>query len=158
MLKWSKCVEAGRRARGRIREWLTDAYFWMAERANEGSYGRLLFDGGAAVSLSSALAATLNITTGVVGHSVLEGTFNGADGVALLAAILLLPTGITTIVGVKMLLTGLKLSLNIKDLERGRREGREEGRQEERQLAIRADLLRRDNESIADAMERLREK
>ena len=42
-------------------------------------------------------------------------------------------------------------------LQEGRRQGRQEGRQEERELAIRADRERLPNESLRDAMERLRE-
>ena len=41
--------------------------------------------------------------------------------------------------------------------QEGRRQGRQEGRQEERELAIRADRERLPNESLMDAMERLRE-
>ena len=41
--------------------------------------------------------------------------------------------------------------------EEGLQEGRQEGRQEERELAIRADRERLPNESLMDAMERLRE-
>ena len=42
-------------------------------------------------------------------------------------------------------------------LQEGRRQGRQEGRQEERELAIRADRERLPNESLMDAMKRLRE-
>ncbi len=40
--------------------------------------------------------------------------------------------------------------------DKTREEGREEGREEERDLAIRADKQKRQGESLADAMERLR--
>ncbi len=42
-------------------------------------------------------------------------------------------------------------------LQEGRQEGRQQGRQEERELAIRADRERLPDESLRDAMERLRE-
>ena len=41
--------------------------------------------------------------------------------------------------------------------EIARQEGREEGRQEERSLVIQADNDRRDGESLADAMDRVRQ-
>ena len=110
----------------KIREWL----FSAMEKANQGTYGRLLLDGGAAVSLSSAIAATLNIWTGFFKNPVIEDTFKGSDGLTLFAAILLLPTGIISTGGVKVVMTGLKWAFNVKELERGRQEGRQEGQQE----------------------------
>ena len=41
--------------------------------------------------------------------------------------------------------------------EEGRKEGRKEGLEEGRNLAIEADRIRREGESLADAMERLRQ-
>ena len=41
--------------------------------------------------------------------------------------------------------------------DKTREEGREEGREEERNLALEADKIRREGESLADAMERLRQ-
>ena len=41
--------------------------------------------------------------------------------------------------------------------EEGLEQGREEGREEERNLALEADKIRREGESLADAMERLRQ-
>ena len=141
--------------RGKIAERLVS----IAETADEGSYGRLLFDGGVAISLSSTLAATLNITTGLFELCVFKDTFDGADGVALFAAIMLFPSGLLTLGVIQVILTAFKNAFRdeLRQIRQGREDGLKEARQGERQLAIRADLVRRDNESLADAMERLRQ-
>lgn len=136
----------------KIGEWLSS----IQDKANQGTYGRLLFDGGVAVSLSSAVSASLSIWTGFFECSLIKRTFDGADGVALFAAILLLPTGFTVVGGIKVVMTGLKWAFNVKELERGREEGERIGQERGERLAIRADLLRRDGESLSDAMERVR--
>ena len=54
-----------------------------------------------------------------------------------------------------MILTAIKFAMG-DELRRIQQESKEMARQEEKRLAIRADLLRRDNESLANAMERVR--
>lgn len=121
---------------------------WIAEGADSGSYGRLLLDGGAAISTSSGLAATLNITTGILKHPELNDTFKGADGVALFAAILLFPCGIVAYGGMTMILTAFKHVFNVEELRRGRQEGRQE--------ILQAIDNRKPDETVEQVVERLR--
>ena len=84
--------------------------------------------------------------------------FDSADGATLFAAMILFPVSISFRGGTRMVMTGYnKYKRSREQLrEEIRNEGRKEGRKEERKLALRADKEKRDDETLEQAMERLR--
>ena len=87
-----------------------------------------MFDGGLSITTSSGIA-TLLYFTGVVSDGTKNngGLFNSADGVVLLGALMLFPTGIVYYIGGAMLATALQHFLKIPNEEQIRTEGRTEG-------------------------------
>lgn len=95
----------------------------------------VLADGSASISVSASIAVLINVSpslAGVWGFGFLHELTNKADGVIVVASLLLFPSTFI-IYGVARVIFAAKEAVEKKAMEKGRQAGRQEGQQAERE-------------------------
>jgi hypothetical protein len=108
----------------------------------------VLADGSASISVSASIAVLINVSpslAGVWGFGFLHELTNKADGVIVVASLLLFPSTFI-IYGVARVIFAAKEAVEKKAMEKGRQAGRQAGRQEGQQAE--RERIERDLEAL----------